>query len=79
MTAELAQYAAAFVAVAIASGWLTVRVLRRRKAGCAGSCGRCERALSGACEGSAAPAENPAKADGPGIRSPELQVLRGER
>ncbi|MEZ4385505.1 MAG: hypothetical protein R3A79_29535 [Nannocystaceae bacterium] len=79
MTAELAQYAAAFVAVAVASGWLTFRVLRRRKAGCAGSCGRCERALSGACEGSAAPPRDPAKADGPGIRSPELQVLRGER
>lgn len=69
---ELSQYAAAFVAVAVASGWLTIRVLRR-KGGCGGACDGCERALDGKCS----TAEDGTKADPPGggIRAAGLQVL----
>jgi len=69
---ELSQYAAAFVAVALASGWLTVRVLRR-KTGCGGACDGCERALEGRCSTS----EDRTKADPPagGVRAAGLQVL----
>ncbi|HGG56760.1 MAG TPA: hypothetical protein ENK31_03065 [Nannocystis exedens] len=72
---EFGQYAAAFVAVAAASGWLTLRLLRKKK--CSGSCGRCERALSGQCSEPQEPAES--APPGAGIRPPQLQVLSRDR
>lgn len=71
--AEFGQYAAAFVAVAIASGWLTIRVLRR-KSGCGGACDGCERALEGKCSSG----EDRTQADPPGagVRAAGLQVLQ---
>jgi len=75
---ELAQYAAAVVAVAVASGWLTVRVLRRRSS-CSGACTGCDRADlgTGECSRDAKP-ESVAPSSG-GIRSPELQVFQEKR
>jgi len=69
---ELSQYGAVFVAVALASGWLTLRVLRR-KSSCGGACHGCERAISGQCS----TAEDRAKVDPPGsgVRAAGLQVL----
>ena len=66
---ELVQYAVVLVAVAGATAWMTVRVLRRRR-GCAG-CNRCERALGG--EAGAVGAACPGK----GVRAPGLRVYPG--
>lgn len=72
---EFGQYAAAFMTVAAASGWLTVRLLRQKK--CSGSCGRCERALAGQCSEPKRPPET--APPGVGIRPTKLHVLRRER
>ena len=64
--AEYAQALAAFAAVAAAAGFLTYRVILRRRGKC-GNCARCERALG--------PDGQP-MAGGGGLRSPALKVVQ---
>lgn len=65
----LLQQLAALAAVALAAGWLTVRwMLRRRRAGCGGDCGRCA-----ARGGGPSPCASPSK----GLRPEGLRVLQG--
>jgi hypothetical protein len=67
---ELAQPIAVLLAVAAAAGYLTYRVLLRRRGQC-GDCGRCERAS--ASDG--APAVGSCK-EARGLRSPGLRVIQ---
>jgi len=66
---ELAQPIAVLLAVAAAAGYLTYRVILRRRGGC-GDCGRCERASGGpSATGACSKSEK-------GLRSPGLRVIQ---
>lgn len=65
----LLQQLAALAAVALAAGWLTARwLIRRRKAGCGGDCGRC-----------AAAGRTPCALPTTGVRPAGLNVLQPGR